>query len=335
MSEFRCDPLTGKWVIIAPDRIGRPYDYKKERSGSYSDTADDCPFCPGHEDRTPPASLTLPPSGPWQVRVVPNRYPAVEENPSGESQQFSDLFKTLPGQGIHEVLIESPDHNIDLAQYSAQQMSAILSAIVERCRFYRSLDRCETIFIFRNWGARAGASLIHGHLQIGCLPLVSQETAHQFARAKSAFIERGCAMCAVIEAELSANTRIVAVNDSFVAFCPFAAIVPYQTTIVPRRHLPLFDESTADELRDFADILTRTTAAVKPASGSSDYNIMWKLPPVKESLREAWHWSLDIMPRTTIAAGFEYLSGIYINVVAPEQAAARMRDYVAAGEPAL
>jgi UDPglucose--hexose-1-phosphate uridylyltransferase len=345
MSEFRRDPLTGKWVIIAPDRYRRPYDYNGESGCSTAIPAErKCPFCRGNESQTPPASLTLPPGDAWQVRVVPNRFPAFEEAASDtnyrkDKQSLSmppiaqeSSFEKRAAMGIHEVLIESPEHDLDLPGYSLTQIELITSAIIERCRDYRSRDWCDTIFIFRNWGRRAGASLIHGHLQLGCLPLVSETISREFQFAKNAYIEWGCAMCSMLEAELAADTRIVAANDNFVALCPFAGKVPFQSSIVPRRHMPLFDEMTEAEIKDFAQITGQTLACLNTATGNADYNMMWKLPPIKADLREAWHWSVEIRPRTTIAAGFEFLSGIYINVVSPEDAASKMRALLPEGD---
>lgn len=322
--EIRQDKTSGDWVIIAPGRGKRPSDFVKKPEGAKSREPEydpDCPFCPGNEDKIPPILEELPgPSGAiWQTRVIPNKYPIVI--PEAEEPESGDEFyRARPATGIHEIIIESPRHNLDLSQMPAAAVEMVLKTYRNRYLNITESDPEFSIVIFRNRGESAGTSLIHPHSQLIASRIISPRLERRTEVARDYFRRQGnCLYCDILRCEDELGKRVVARTNSFIAFIPFAARVPFEIWIAPRSHQPVFGSITDEEIRELAEILIRILRLLEKPLGKFDYNyVLSELPPSPE--REACsHWHLKIYPRLTQAAGFEIETGIGVNPTLPEK----------------
>ena len=241
MSELRRDAITGRYVIIAPERRLSRDAFRRPAPVAAVD-GDMCPFCEGQEAaagreilawRTPGTANDTPG---WQVRVVANREPALRiESHLGDASE--SLFQWFGGLGAHEVIVESPDHHATLATMAREQVERVLWAWRERVRDLRRDFRFESFLIVKNFGAQAGATLDHPHSQLLAMPLVPQHLEDELSGARSYFERRGrCVFCDLAEQEALTHTRVVASDDLAIAFAPFAARVPFETWIVAREH---------------------------------------------------------------------------------------------------
>ena len=328
MSEFRKDPLSDHWVIIAPNRANRPEQFEAE-AGQY--VPERCPFCAGHEADTPPEVVAYGTNGTpstgddWRVRVVPNLYPAVggAESPLAESDA---LYQTRPGVGAHEVIVESPDHVISFSQLDDGQAALVLQAYRDRLIELGKDRRLAYGQIFKNSGAAAGASLEHAHSQLIATAVVPTQVQHELAKSQSFHEQQGrCVFCVMLEEELAEGTRIVAESPQFVAFCPFASQFPYETWILPRQHSSRFESTEPGQLAEFAALLKGIVGRVESLRSDPAFNYLIHTAPFDTPPLSHYHWHLEISPRLTKTAGFEWGAGDYINTVAPEQAARKLR----------
>lgn len=288
MSELRRDAITGRYVIVAPERrLSRDAFRRPTPVGAVD--GDLCPFCEGQETlagreilawRTPGTAH----DGPgWQVRVVANREPALRiEAQLGDARE--SLFQWFGGLGAHEVIIESPDHRATLATMAREQVERVLWAWRERVRDLRRDFRFESFLIVKNFGAQAGATLDHPHSQLLAMPLVPQHLEDELSGARAYFERRGrCVFCDLVEQEGSDRTRVVASDDRAIAFAPFAARVPFETWIIAREHCgPLEGVSdtalyaVAERLRDVMRRLDRVL--LSPA-----YTLLLHAAPVEDA----------------------------------------------------
>ncbi|SFD20410.1 galactose-1-phosphate uridylyltransferase [Streptomyces aidingensis] len=329
MPELRRDPFSHDWVILAPERAGRPH----RAHGPARDP--DCPFCPGHESRTPEELWRLTdPAGGWRVRVVRNRYPvllpgAAERYRNGHGDGDGDgdggLYRSAAGTGSHEVVIESRDHGWDLPDGDDRAVTDVLRACRARVRALR--ERGPGLVVpFRNHGPAAGTSLPHPHSQIVALPLVPPRQRRLLAIARDHFERHGSSLYAdVLDTELADGRRLVAVEEHVVALVPYAARGPYETWILPRRPAASFGDADDRELAATAALLRRTVAAVLSVLGPVSYNHVVANAPNGEPDVPWFRWQLTLVPRTAAGAGFELGTGMSISPLPPEDAAARLR----------
>ena len=238
MSELRQDPITHDWVIINPARALRPHDAAGAATAK-------CPFCPGNEAMTPEAVDTVfAADGSWLVRAVPNRFPVLSADQPDASLDgpHDQIWGKRAGYGHHEVIVESPDHGIQLGLMPVAQARRVLEMYARRTRSLAALDhRLRQIVLFRNHGTRAGTSLSHPHSQIVATPTVSPETRRRVMDEIAFFDESGCCgACRELELERASGERIVLETTAFVTLAPYASANPYQLRIVPRRHCACF-----------------------------------------------------------------------------------------------
>jgi UDPglucose--hexose-1-phosphate uridylyltransferase len=327
MSELRQDPITHDWVIINPGRAARPHD-------APGTGATGCPFCPGNEALTPAATDEVPaPDGSWLVRAIPNRFPVLSAEPvEPEIEASGATWRKRTGYGYHEVIVESPDHDTALGVMPVAQVRRVLEMYARRARALSSLDgRLRQIVLFRNYGTRAGTSLVHPHSQIVATPTVSPETRRRVMDEIAFFDENGCCgLCRELDLERDSGERVVLESPAFATITPFASGNPYQLQIVPRRHCASFLEVETDELDDLAAHLSRVLAALRRQLGDPHYNLIVSSPPLDLLHRSAAHWFIEILPRITTPAGFELGSRIVVNVQVPERAAAELRAQISA-----
>lgn len=328
MPELRKDPIVGRWVIISTERGRRPTDFASE---PVRPVGDDCVFCEGNEDKTPPEILARRRSGGaangrgWSYRVVPNKYPALrvegDLEPAGEG-----LYDRMNGVGAHEVVIETPDHAASLATLSPAAVADVLLAFRERVLDLKKDPRFEYILVFKNHGEAAGASLEHPHSQLIATPIIPIMVAEELGGAAQYYrMKERCVWCDIVRQERRDGRRQVLEANGFLALMPFAPRFPFETWILPTRHLAAYEESGADELRGLAEILGEFLRRLNGLLHDPPFNFMLHTAPLRDGQVESFHWHLEIMPKLTKVAGFEWGSGFFINPVPPEDAAEALR----------
>ncbi len=331
MPELRKDPVTGRWVIISTDRAKRPSDFTRQsvvvRGVRF------CPFCPGHESKTPPEVLAFRKSGSpndsnWTLRVIPNKFPALRIE--GEvNRQGIGIYDKMNGVGAHEVIIESPNHQSTLADMSEQSIEDIFWAFRERIQDLRRDPRLRYILLFKNHGEPAGASLEHTHSQLIALPVVPKRVQEEIDGARRYFDYRErCIYCDILAQESESNDRIVIETDHFLVISPWAPRFPFETWIVPRRHQSHFESVESHVLPNLARVLRHTIQKIDRVLEQPPYNLVIHTGPLQEGPIQHFHWHIEIIPKLTKVAGFEWGSGFYINPTPPEESAKFLRDAV-------
>jgi UDPglucose--hexose-1-phosphate uridylyltransferase len=328
MPEFRKDPVVGRWVIIAGERAKRPQG-KPARLQTVDTSI--CPFCAGNESMTPPPVLVLGndvTGAHWSVRVVPNKYPALTEH--GDAAPREDgLYSSKHAAGVHEVVIESPNHVSAMTALSEIEIERILHAYRLRMLYLRGDPRWCYALIYKNQGIEAGATLSHGHSQITALPMVPKEPLEEVEAAKQYYASAGrCVYCDIVRRERESNARIVAENDRFVVCCPFASRVAGEIWILPKAHSSRFDSGASTDLRSLAQTLLGTLTRLARCFDGPPFNYFFHSNPLREPENLYYHWHIEILPKLQYIAGFEWGSGFYMNSLAPEKAARLLRDVV-------
>jgi UDPglucose--hexose-1-phosphate uridylyltransferase len=324
--EVRVDPLTGLKTIVAGERAGRPGAGLTTTPADPIDPERD-PFAEGHEDRTPPEVHAVrpgggPPDSPgWTVRVVPTLYPALTPDDVATATEpvENDLFFSRPANGEHEVIINGPQPVTSLADLPAEQVAAAMDVWRERMRAHDGAS-CRHLIV--NERREAGASLPHTHAQLYALGFVPAAIARERER-YGAYATRtmgGDLLGDYLQEEVRRRDRVVAIDDEAVLICPFASRVPYQLMLIPRQSRARFEDDGplgSALLHDGLGRLARLLGASPPLN-------MW----VRTAPEGAEHfcWRIDVMPRLTHLAGLELGTGLNLNVVAPERAAAELRD---------
>jgi UDPglucose--hexose-1-phosphate uridylyltransferase len=329
MSELRKDPVTGRSVIIAPERDKRPRQLGARNHLAQSEL---CPFCAGNEAMTPPEVWALREkdtrsnSPGWRVRVVPNKYPALEDGSSWTSRQ-DGIYNSWKGFGVHEVIIESHDHLVNLGMLSKAQFANILRAYRDRMRDLQRDSRWDYLLLYKNQGNLAGATLEHIHSQLVALPFVPTQAIDELSGTKRHHQRTGrCLYCDIIQQELAHRERLVTATNRFVTFCPFASRFAYETWILPRNHKAAFVESSEPDLLALAGALRGVVTRLNRALENPPFNYFIHSAPVHDTASAHFHWHMEILPQLARAAGFEWGSGSHMNPVAPEDAARLLRD---------
>lgn len=338
MPELRKDPVTGRWVIIATERAKRPSQYGKqdeERKGGF------CPFCPGNEKSTPPEVLSYRPSNTpkdgegWWLRVVPNKFPALR--PEGNLKRSgTGMYDKMTGYGTHEVVIESPSHEQTIADLSDEQIQEVIWAFRDRTVELRKDPGMRYILIFKNWGREAGTSLEHPHTQIIALPVVPKRVQEELIGAARYFeYKERCVFCDIIRQELEENSRIVNENDAFISFMPFASRFPFETWILPKEHTSFFNDIQKNQVVDLSKIMKQTFGLLKESLDDPAYNYVIHTTPFDETGSvQSYHWHVEVIPKLTKVAGFEWGTGFYINPTPPEEACKFLHEAAKAKEAA-
>jgi len=328
ISELRKDPVLDRWVIIATERSKRPHANRKSTESGRDER---CPFCAGREGDTPPEVLAYrDPSTPantpgWRVRVVPNKYPALA-SVGDISQPIGSAYVPQRGVGAHEVIIESPSHCLSMAELDDGQLEDVLRAYRERSIALQNDQLWQSILIYKNEGSAAGATLEHVHSQLLALPIIPREINHEWRALVSHHdATKGCLYCEMLDRERGDGRRIVFESAAFIGFCPFASRFPFEISLMPKKHSPVFEATADEELRQLAVMLRQSLQGLA-AIVDAPLNYVLHSAPLREPKRERYHWHLEILPRISKIAGFELASGYYINTVAPESAARRLRE---------
>lgn len=332
MPELRKDPVIGRWVIIATERGKRPTDFHCVEPET-TINGEHCPFCGGNEAKTPHEILcmrepgTAPDSPGWWVRTIPNKFPALMIE--GElDRQGAGIYDRMNGVGAHEVIIETPEHHKSLADLEPHYIEKVLYCYRERMLDLKKDPRFKYILVFRNHRSSAGASLDHPHSQLIATPIVPKRVKEELRGALNYYnFKERCVLCDIVHQELKDKERIVVENEHFLTFTPYASRFPYEICIIPKGHKPCYESITNDEIPSLAQILKSSLMQLKKLLNDPPYNYILHTTPfsLPNNLRD-YHWHIEIIPRITHVAGFEWGTGFYINSVIPEEAARDLRE---------
>lgn len=340
--------MLDRWTVIATERKRRPTDFaKKEREKR---TIDTCPLCPGNEHMTPPAVLVYLPSNNrgikkekdqdgfrhknWIVRCVPNLYPAFTPPDDSENAEVKESPFLARAIGHHEVLIESPNHDEHPGEARISQLIHVINAYLDRLKALSAKTYVRYVSIFRNHGREAGASLSHAHTQIIAAPFVPAILEEELGACRKRWKENEeCAFCEILRKERD-SPRFIWENKSFLVFAPWASVHPLEFWIAPKRHQPTLMDISGDEVEDLARVMRLSFGGLESLLNDPPYNFGFHLSPGME-YRESYHWHLEVYPKLAIWAGFEKSSGMYINTVQPEDAAADLNEAVLKEEKKL
>jgi UDPglucose--hexose-1-phosphate uridylyltransferase len=329
MSELRKDPVTGRWVIISTERRKRPTDFRLESVHVNADEA--CPFCEGHEPMTPRELLAhrrggAPNTPGWDLRVVPNQFPVLRVEGSLD-RVGEGLFDKMNGIGAHEVIIESPRHQDTLATMADAAVEQVLWAFRERVQDLKQDRRFRYIIIFKNHGMAAGASLDHSHSQLIALPIVPREVRDEVDGARKHFKSKErCVFCDIVRQDSQDGRRVIAENADMVALAPYAPRFPFETWILPKRHQALYEDAPRHEYASLARLLGDVLRRMNRSLRFPPYNLLIHSAPLSEPAGDFYHWHVEIIPKLTKVAGFEWATGFYLNPTSPEEAAQVLRD---------
>ena len=330
MPELRKDPVTGRWVIIATDRAMRPSDFVREtvapRGGRF------CPFCPGNEHKTPPEVLAYRPNGGgrndpgWTLRVIPNKFPALRVE--GElDRQGEGLYDRMNGVGAHEVVIETADHMKTLGELSEKEIEDVFWAFRDRILDLKKDFRLNYILIFKNHGDPAGATLEHTHSQLIALPVVPKRVREEMDGARRYFeFKERCIYCDIVRQEEETGPRMIVETDHHLALAPYASRFPFEVSILPKKHHSHFESVETQAVQSLAWILRAVIRKIDKVLERPPYNLMIHSSPIQEGHSPSYHWHVEVIPKLTRVAGFEWGTGFYINPTPPETAAKFLRE---------
>jgi UDPglucose--hexose-1-phosphate uridylyltransferase len=338
LSEFRWEPLKATWVITANHHAREPRDFFLDRQQIQTSA---CPFCPGHEGKTPAEVFALrnpglPANGPgWQVRVVPNKFPLLRIE--GElARRTEGLYETMPGIGAHEVVVETPDHERAMADLSVAEIALVLQAYRARLLDLRRDQRFRYLQVFKNHGFEAGAPLPHAHSQIMAVPITPPTTKTELNVCRSHFrSHERCLICDLAEQELADGRRVVLDDGRFLVLAPYASSSPFELRLLPRQHAHDFALQDDAELEACAAALRNILRRLRNLLRDPPFNlILHTAPPMQPrlgrpdywvSLPFDYHWHIELVPRLSRIAGFEWGSGFFINLMPPEDATRFLR----------
>lgn len=330
MAELRREPIVGRWVIINTDNPTTPDSFEVEDHTPKQ--ANNCPFCYGHEQETPPEievvreDGTKPNTPGWSVRVVANKFPALQIE-GDLNRRGLGIFDLSNGIGAHEVIVETPYHTHTLTDLLDNEMCAVISKYCSRALDLIKDKRFKYILIFKNFGKSAGASLEHSHTQLIALPMVPKNVQEELKGAHDYFAYRErCIFCDMVYQEYQDKNRIIIENRNFISFSPFVPRFPFEVWIVPKRHNPYFCHMTQEEICDLAKILKEVLLRIKVSLHNPSYNFIIHSSPLDEENKESYHWHVEIMPKLTRVAGFEWGTGFYIVTTPPDLAAKYLRE---------
>ncbi len=339
MPELRKDPVMGRWVIISTERAKRPDEFLP-LAPARNEPQPDCPFCAGNEGKTPPEITAVRPSGvkpngpDWTVRVVPSISPVLRIEGNLE-HRAKGLYDVCTGIGAHEIIVETPEHISSIAHLPQEQISRVLDVMTHRITDLEKDPRFKYVLFFKNYGLAAGeGGFRHSRSQLIALPVnpIRLKDELQGARQYFEWKER-CIFCDILRQELESRQRVAVETTHFVALAPFASRFPFELWILPKEHSADFTHLSADHRGDLAAILKMTFSKLSRVLNDPPYNAILHTAPFRRPRAGYWrtidadfHWHLEVMPRLTRVAGFEWGSGFYINPTSPEEATRFLKE---------
>ncbi len=327
-SELRQDIVTGDWVIIATGRAKRPDDFAVAHEVMGSDRIEDCPFedpVASHQEKD--VLIYEISEDEWSLRVFPNKYPALIRGriPRVLSE---GPYTSLTGAGYHELVVLR-DHEKHIALLGVGPVAEIFDAYQDRYIDLMRRRSVKYIGIIHNHGKNAGASIVHPHSQIFAVPVISPyvrlelEGAQRYRKSN-----RVCVFCEMLQHEKKLGVRVVAENESFIAFCPFASRSAFEMWVLPKKHSPYFERIINEEKLRLAEVFQKALHALYTALGNPDYNFYIHTSPCDGHDYSYFHWHIEILPKTSTWAGFELSTGVEISTIQPEVAAEFLRKHI-------
>ena len=305
--ELRKDYILDRWVIIASERKKRPKEFKKIKANKEGI----CYFCPGNENLTPTETGRIEKDSKWIIRWFPNKFPAVSHEGNPSIRSTNKYFTYADAFGIHEVIVETPDHDKQLADLSEERIKEVLKVYANRITELSKTDGTKYVIVFKNEGMEAGTSLVHSHTQVvtyNKIPVLVEEEVN------AARTYGTCPYCEIINIEKNSYRRVFE-NNNFVSFTPYASRFNYEIWIFPKEHIKNITEMDEVKLEDLASILKKILMKLKEMN--LPYNFFLHYAPDGKDL----HFHIEICPRLSTWAGFELSTGETINSVSPEDAA--------------
>lgn len=337
MSELRKDPIIGRWVIISTERAKRPHELIDKKTAVEQTP---CPFCEGSEASTPPeiCSIRKPHTSKnekgWDVRVVPSIAPVLKIEGSLD-RHGRGMYDVLNGIGAHEIIVETPQHLAGFSELEETQIVKVISTYIDRINDLSRDQRFKYALLFKNHGVIAGAGIYrHCRSQLIAMPVNPKRVKEELVGAHKYFdYKERCIFCDMLKQEMSEGKRIVEDIDGFVAITPFASRFPFEMWVLPKTHSPDFVSMRQSEIEGLSKILKRVLTKLKIALDNPPYNFVLHTAPFRrpkggywKTIDQDYHWHIEIMPRVTKIAGFEWGSGFYINPTSPEEAARYMKE---------
>ena len=331
MSELRKEPLSGDWIILAPGRNARPrfLDQKKPKRKPLPKST--CPFEHLEKSDQWPPILSYPNVKNWKLIVVPNKYPALEEHKNlCAAALHHGLYEAKSGVGTHDLLI-SRDHSKNFADLTPSLAYELLKLLQERHRMMAKDPCAAYVSSFFNWGPGAGASVWHPHYQTLTLPIVPPHVARSLAGAEEYFKKnKRCARCDIIRFEQKEKVRIVEENAHAIAIAPYASRSPFEVSILPKKHFSHFGTTSEETIRSISSVLQSVMQRIKKNLNDPDLNFFIHGAPLPvtsgkgqgtRKIDAIHHWHIEVIPKVSTKAGFEFSTGIDINIVDPDDAA--------------
>jgi UDPglucose--hexose-1-phosphate uridylyltransferase len=330
MPELRKDPITDSWVIISTDRARRPSDFVRETtparpSGRF------CPFCPGHESKTPPEVLAYRHGSAanqpgWSLRVFPNKFPVLGIE-GALDREGNGMLDKMQGIGAHEVVVETPDHALSITELPEKSIEQVLWAFRDRVNDLKNDKRLRYVLLFKNEGDAAGATLEHTHSQLIALPVVPKRVQEELDGSKGYYdFKERCIFCDLIRQEAKSGERVVIETDRFIVIEPYAARFPFETWILPKQHKSHYEDTDAQHFENLAWVLKSTLRKLEKVLERPPYNFLIHTAPLQEAANPYYHWQIEVIPKLTRVAGFEWGTGFYINPTPPEESAQFLRE---------
>lgn len=325
VSQLRQDIVTGDWVVIATGRAKRPdafasYERIKDDKGIEQCLFED-PVASGQE---PDVLIYADKEGEWTLRVFPNKFPAVSPSPMMKAVPEGPYF-SMPGVGFHELVV-TRDHFKQLALMDVLEVAEVFDAFQDRYLDLMNKKNVNFIAIFHNHGKEVGASIAHPHSQIMAIPVIAPYPRLELDGAELYYrANKHCVYCVMTEYESLFKERIIFENDEFVAFCPYASRVAFEVWVVPKKHNPYFERITDDQKIKLAEVFSKALGTIYKALNDPPYNFYINTSPCDGKDYPHFHWHIEILPHTSVWAGFELETGVEISTIQPEVAAEYLR----------
>ena len=321
MNQLRLDPLSGRWIAVSTERLSAKNVFLPRRPLPRNQRAN-CPFCPGHERLTPEPLRVYERDGHWIVRVVPNTHPAFEGDAPFVVDHRGPVFTEAPASGTHEVVVFGPDHDLPWSGFDDAQAALVMRAICDRTEVHQGTPGLRYSQAIVNSGREAGSTIEHAHGQLLGIPFVPRELVDEqgsFTR-----FAGGCLLCTATASEERVGYRVVESEANAITLAPYWSGTPYEMLVVPRGHEAHLHRAEEADLFGVGTAVRSALSALRARLGDVAYNVVFHSAPYRATA--PYHWHVHVLPKLTTRAGFELGTGVYINVIAPERAAAELRD---------
>jgi len=328
LSELRQDLVSGDWVVIANSRGKRPDDFKTESEINEKSSVESCLFCdPIASGQEKDVLIYNTSDDDWSLRVFPNKYPAFARPVGGKIQHKEDgPYFLMDGIGYHEVIV-TRDHFERIGSMDKLRVAELFDAFQTRYLDLMNKKSVRYIEVFHNQGRGAGASIFHPHSQLMAIPVISPYVKLELDGAARYYkSNKKCVFCTMLEWETEQDKRIIFENDKFIAFCPFASRRAFEVWILPKKHEPYFERMETEDKIQVGEALNEVIRKLNSVLNDPDYNFYIHTSPCDGNDYPHYHWHIEILPRTSIWAGFELSTGIEISAIEPEKAASALKS---------